>query len=103
MKLYSSALEQMGYSPLPVYEEPPESPIPRPDLTDRHPLVQSTGARVGQYFISEGRQIKRLRRAHKEPLAELHPETDARYGIVDGVSAALHYKRLDRAHIYALH
>jgi anaerobic selenocysteine-containing dehydrogenase len=46
--------------------------------------VLTTGARVPFYFISEGRQVARLRKGRKEPLAELHPRTAAKYGIEDG-------------------
>jgi len=84
VELYSTALEKMGYAPLPVYQESPESPLSRPDLMDKYPLVLTTGARTPTYFCSEGRQIRRLRKAHREPLAELHPDTAARYGVTDG-------------------
>ena len=84
IELYSTRLEKMGYAPLPVYQEPPESPLSRPDLTEKYPLVLTTGARTGTFFCSEGRQIERLRRARKEPLAEMHPDTATRFGIKHG-------------------
>ena len=84
IELYSTALEKMGYSPLPVYVEPPESPISTPETFKDYPLVLTTGARVPFYFCSEGRQITRLRKGSKEPLADIHPDTAARYGIEDG-------------------
>jgi anaerobic selenocysteine-containing dehydrogenase len=84
IELYSTALEQMGYPPLPVYVEPPESPVSRPDLAREFPLVLTTGARVPFFFTSEGRQITRLRKGHREPLADLHPETAEAFGIADG-------------------
>lgn len=84
VELYSTRLEQMGYAPLPYYEEPPESPYSTPELARDYPLVLTTGHRSPVYFHSEGRQIARLRKAHKEPRAEIHPDTAARYGIQDG-------------------
>ena len=84
IELYSTALEKMGYSPLPIYQEPPESPLSRPDIAEDFPLVLTTGARVPFFFTSEGRQIPRLRKGRKEPLADIHPETAARYGIANG-------------------
>ena len=35
IELYSTRFEEMGYAPLPFYEEPPESPISRPDSCRR--------------------------------------------------------------------
>ncbi|MEZ5889369.1 MAG: hypothetical protein R3D52_03360 [Xanthobacteraceae bacterium] len=78
IELYSTVLERLGYSPLPLYQEPPESPISRPDLVEEFPLVLTTGARVRYFFLSEGRQIERLRKAHRDPLADIHPETARR-------------------------
>ena len=84
VELYSTRLEAMGYAPLPSYEEPPESPVSTPELARQYPLVLTTGQRVPMYFHSEGRQILRQRKGHREPRAEIHPETAARYGIREG-------------------
>ena len=81
IELYSTRFEEMGYAPLPFYEEPPESPISRPEVAEDYPLVLTTGARIPYFFNSEHRQIKNLRKAHRHPTAEIHPETAARYGI----------------------
>jgi len=84
VELYSTCLEQMGYAPLPYYEEPPESPYSTPEIAREYPLVLTTGQRSPVYFHSEGRQIQRLRKAHKEPRCEIHPDTAAGHGIEDG-------------------
>jgi anaerobic selenocysteine-containing dehydrogenase len=84
IELYSTRLEQMGYAPLPSYEEPPESPVNRPDVAKDYPLVLTTGARIPYFFNSEHRQIENLRKAHRHPTAEIHPETAARCGIAKG-------------------
>ena len=81
IELYSTRFEEMGYAPLPFYEEPPESPISRPEVAEDYPLVLTTGARIPYFFNSEHRQIENLRKAHRHPAAEIHPETAARYGI----------------------
>ncbi|MGZ9074107.1 MAG: molybdopterin dinucleotide binding domain-containing protein, partial [Rhodoplanes sp.] len=83
IELYSTRLAEMGYAPLPTYEEPPESPLSRPDVAADYPLVLTTGARISNFFNSEHRQIEKLRKAHRDPIAEIHPETAARYGIKD--------------------
>ena len=83
IELYSTRLEEMGYAPLPTYEEPPESPLSRPDVAADYPLVLTTGARISNFFNSEHRQIEKLRKAHRDPIAEIHPDTAKRYGIED--------------------
>jgi len=83
IELYSTRFAEMGYAPLPYYEEPPESPLSRPDVAAEYPLVLTTGARIPFFFNSEHRQIEQLRKAHRDPIAEIHPETAKRYGIVD--------------------
>lgn len=81
IELYSTRLEAMGYAPLPTYQEPPESPLSRPDLTETYPLVLTTGARIPFFFNSEHRQVERLRRAHRDPIVEIHPDTAQHYRI----------------------
>jgi anaerobic selenocysteine-containing dehydrogenase len=84
IELYSTRFEQMGYAPLPSYEEPPESPLSTPEVAKDFPLVLTTGGRIPYYFNSEHRQIANLRRAQREPFAEIHPDTAARHGIAKG-------------------
>jgi anaerobic selenocysteine-containing dehydrogenase len=84
VELYSTRLEQMGYSPLPYYEEPPESPFSAPAVAADYPLVLTTGARIPRFFNSEHRQINKLRRAYRDPIAEIHPDTAAAHGIANG-------------------
>ena len=84
IELYSTRLEKLGYSPLPYFEEPPESPYSAPEIAKDYPLVLTTGARIPFFFNSEHRQLARLRKAHRDPIAEIHPETAARFGIADG-------------------
>ncbi|MCC6948422.1 MAG: molybdopterin-dependent oxidoreductase [Bradyrhizobiaceae bacterium] len=84
IELYSTRFEEFGYSPLPYYEEPPESPISAPEVAAEYPLVLTTGGRIPFFFNSEHRQLANLRRAHRDPVAEIHPDTAARYGIAKG-------------------
>jgi len=84
IELYSTRFEEMGYAPLPYYEEPPESPISRPDMISEYPLVLTTGARIPYFFNSEHRQIENLRKAHRHPVAEIHPATARAHGIKNG-------------------
>ncbi len=84
IELYSTRFKEMGYAPLPYYEEPPESPIARPDIARDFPLVLTTGARISYFFNSEHRQIEKLRKAHRHPVAEIHPDTAKQHGIKNG-------------------
>lgn len=84
IELYSTRLEQMGYDPLPSYREPPESPLATPEIAKDYPLVLTTGARIAHFFNSEHRQIETLRKAHRYPIVEIHPQTAAPLGIENG-------------------
>ena len=83
-ELYCSALEAIGYDPLPYYIEPPESPYSTPEIFKEYPLIITTGARVQAFFHTEGRQIQSLRRLNPDPLVEIHPDTAARLGVKSG-------------------
>ncbi|MGH8650347.1 MAG: molybdopterin-containing oxidoreductase family protein, partial [Burkholderiales bacterium] len=84
IELYSTRLEALGYDPLPYYEEPPESPLSTPEVARDFPLVLTTGARISVFFNSEHRQLPSLRRAHRDPVVEIHPDTAAPLGIGAG-------------------
>lgn len=84
VELYSSMMENLGYDPLPHYEEPPESPISAPDVAKEFPLILTTGARSQYFFASEFRQIPSLRKRHPDPLVEIHPQTADELDIQEG-------------------
>ena len=84
LELYSTILKQMGYDPLPRYYEPPESPISNPELAKKYPLILITGGRFLPMYHSEHRQIDSLRRQHPDPIAQLNPQTAAKFDIEDG-------------------
>lgn len=84
VELKCSALEKMGYDPLPYYAEPPESPYATPELHKEYPLILTTGSRIQGYFCSEGRMIKSLRKLNPDPIMEIHPETAGKLGIKSG-------------------
>lgn len=77
-------LEQLGMDPLPSYSEPPNSPVSSPELAAKYPLILITGARRTVFFLSEHRQSPSLRRMHPDPLATVHRDTAAIYGIQNG-------------------
>jgi anaerobic selenocysteine-containing dehydrogenase len=55
-----------------------------PDVAKDYPLVLTTGARISHFFNSEHRQIETLRKAHRYPIVEIHPQTAAPLGIQNG-------------------
>jgi anaerobic selenocysteine-containing dehydrogenase len=83
VEIFSESLKSVGADPLPCYQEPPESPLSTPELAREYPLVLTTGARVPEYFHSQLRGLRRLRRLRPEPTAEIHPDTAAQYGVND--------------------
>jgi anaerobic selenocysteine-containing dehydrogenase len=84
VEIASSVLAEHGLEPLPVYREPAESPLSRPDLAGRYPLVMTSGARVLAYTHSQFRNIPRLHRLMPYPLIDINPVDAAARGILSG-------------------
>lgn len=84
VELASRFLERMGYDALPTYSEPPESPRSMPELKNRYPLILITGARRREFFHSEHRQVRSLRKMRPEPGVEIHPRAAIERGIEAG-------------------
>jgi anaerobic selenocysteine-containing dehydrogenase len=85
-------LAENGYPPLPEFEEPRTSPVSRPDLAERFPLIL-TCAKSLWFCESQHRNVASLRRAAPDPQVELHPQTAAARGIAAG-----DWVRLDTPH-----
>ena len=83
-EVYSTLLENWGYDPLPKFREPPESPENTPDLLKDYPYILITGRRLPGFFHTENRQLPWMRELHREPVAEIHPETAQKEGINNG-------------------
>jgi len=84
IEIYSKALEEAGFDPLPTHREPSQSPVRTPELAKEYPLVLITGARMREYTHSQLRNMTQMRRRAPEPLAEVHPSTARKYDIVNG-------------------
>ncbi|MBI4330994.1 MAG: molybdopterin-dependent oxidoreductase [Chloroflexi bacterium] len=84
IELYSTALEDFGYDPLPYYKEPNESPYSTPELAKEYPFILSTGGRMPYYFHSQYRQLPWLRERQPYPIVQIHPGTAAGLGIKEG-------------------
>jgi anaerobic selenocysteine-containing dehydrogenase len=77
VELRASLLEEFGHDPLPAY-------IPANGAEGEFPLTLMTGARKHPYYASEFRQIKRFRKRHPRPLAEISRATADRFAIRPG-------------------
>jgi anaerobic selenocysteine-containing dehydrogenase len=84
IELASTVMEKLGYDPLPYYQEPPESPIRTPELSEKYPLILITGGRFHPFFHSEHRQIDKLRKRYPWAKMQIHPDTAADIGIAEG-------------------
>jgi anaerobic selenocysteine-containing dehydrogenase len=83
-ELYSTIREEWDLEPMPHHEEPPFTPMSRPDLAKDYPLILCTGRRSPAFFHSEHRMIPWLRNIDPDPLVEIHPETAMKHGIGHG-------------------
>jgi anaerobic selenocysteine-containing dehydrogenase len=92
VELYSSHLEMLGFDPLPIYREPPESPYSDPELAKEYPLVCTTW-KLEVYRHSGGRQIPSLRRLNPDPVIIMHPDTARENQIKQGDWVFIETKR----------
>ena len=83
-EIASSILEEHGYDALPVYTEPSEGPLARPDLAQRFPLVFNSGARIFSDFRSQHHGVPGLQRKAPEPLVTLNSADAGERGISTG-------------------
>lgn len=83
VEVWSQLCAQWGYDPLPVYWEPPETPLSAPELLQEYPLVL-TNAHEIEYVHSQDRYLPTLRGRRPEPLVTIHPDTARGLGISEG-------------------
>jgi len=84
VEIWSTILEKHGYDPLPVFKEPEESPISRPDLAQKYPLILITGSRVPMYTHSKWRELSWLRDLMPYPILNINPEDAEKRNIEEG-------------------
>jgi anaerobic selenocysteine-containing dehydrogenase len=83
IELYSETMLKYGYPPLPEFEEPRISPLSRPALAERYPLIL-TCAKNTLFCESQHRALPSLRKQALDPEVELHPTATAERGIHPG-------------------
>jgi anaerobic selenocysteine-containing dehydrogenase len=83
-EFFLEGAERLGAAPLPTYREPALSPLASPEVHQEYPLTLCAGRSIRNFFNSEGRQIKSLRKASPDPLLQIHPDKAAELGIAEG-------------------
>ena len=84
VEIYSKVMEELGYPPLPTFEEPAESLLSQPRLAQRYPSILITGARVNAFTHSQHRNIAMLRRRSPEPFVEINKQMAKALEILSG-------------------
>ena len=84
VELYASLREEWELDPMAHYEEPPFTPVSRPDLAKEYPLILSTGRRSVAFFNAEHRMIPWLREIDPDPVVEIHPDTAGELAVGNG-------------------
>jgi len=92
VEIFSTRLQKMGFDPLPVYHEFPETPFSDPELAKEYPLIFTTCKSVAFRHASD-RNLPTLRKMHPEPLVEIHPDTAKSLEIEDGDWVYIENKR----------
>ncbi len=82
--LWSSALANAGFEPLPVWREPPESITGTPELLERYPLLLSDYHTTKNFNASWLRNVPSLRALTPEPELHIHPSAAKTRGIAHG-------------------
>jgi len=83
-ELYSTVLAELGYDPLPAYEEPIENTIISPKAAQEFPLILTTGRKNRRVYHTQYHQIESVRKKHPDPLVQINPAKAAELGIKDG-------------------
>ncbi|MHB8111484.1 MAG: IscS subfamily cysteine desulfurase [Syntrophorhabdaceae bacterium] len=83
-EIASSVLEDNGYDALPVYTEPGESPLSRPDLARTFPLVFNSGARARNDLHALHLSTPSLSREKPVPTVMINSNDAAGRAIADG-------------------
>lgn len=82
--IYNTQFEEAGYTPMPVWREPAESPTGTPELLAKYPLFMSDYHTSVNYTAGWQRNLPYLREQVPEPTLHIHPDEAAKRGIKNG-------------------
>ena len=80
VEIYCERLKEMGYSPMPNWEELSRF---RFELSDEYPLLM-TNDKESAYYLTGYKHVKGLREKMPQPLVRVHPETARKAGLKEG-------------------
>jgi anaerobic selenocysteine-containing dehydrogenase len=80
VEIYSKKLKEMGYSPIPRWEEAMQGIR---EISDEYPLLLTNGKEEA-YVGSGYKHIDGLRKVKPDPVVEVHPETAQKYHLKEG-------------------
>jgi cysteine desulfurase NifS len=83
-EIASSILEEYGYDPLPVYIEPQESPVSKPNASGEFPLVFNSGARHNVDLHALHHSVPELARERPVATVMINVKDANRRGITSG-------------------
>lgn len=91
VEFWSERARELGLPPLPVYEEPEESPVTQPERAARYPLVFRQGRSFTAFhaFYDEGRALPSLAAADPQPELSINPADAAGRGVEPGTRVML--------------
>ena len=86
IEIYSQAVADAGFEPLPTYLEPQKSPQGErwKELGEKYPLILTTGQRDLFYTASQMHNIDALKKHRPHAWVEMSPSTAVQYKITDG-------------------
>lgn len=79
-ELYCERLKDMGYSPMPIFEEVSRF---RFELSDKYPLLM-TNDKESTYYLTGYKHVEGLRKRKPQPLVRVNPETAEKAGLKEG-------------------
>jgi len=82
--VYNTSFAAAGFSPLPGWAPPPESPASTPELLPKYPLVFTDAHTSEVYNAGWLRNVPYLRAVQPDPWVHIHPDTARARGVDDG-------------------
>jgi anaerobic selenocysteine-containing dehydrogenase len=93
VEIFSQTMKDYGYDPLPIFIEPAESPISKPELANKYPYILVTGSRIVTFLNSQHRNIVRLKKLSPEPLVAINTYLAKERGIANGDTVVIESPR----------
>ncbi len=83
-ELYSTIMEELGYDPLPGYDEAPRTLVSDPKRAKEYPFYLLSGPRARYHYHSQFHQIESFRKRYPDPIVQINPAKARELGISDG-------------------